>query len=87
MAKRQTRKQLHERIMKASSTKILRRQLQLLAEHSRLKEGITEIPECSKAMALIYCELAKTVCWSLGFFTVVIITLIYLFKRFFAKAT
>lgn len=49
-----------QRIEKASNRKILRRQLQLLAEYSRRPCGTDRIPEASKAMLEIYKELSKT---------------------------
>lgn len=85
MAEQQTRKQMQKRIKLSSNTKILRRQLELLAEYSRLKEGIDAIPECSKAMASIYRELVKAKCWSLGFLTVLSVVLGHFVQRFFVR--
>ena len=50
---------MRQRIEKSSNRKILRRQLQLLAEYSRRPCGTDRIPEVSKAMLEIYKELGK----------------------------
>lgn len=55
----QSRDEMHERIMLASDRKILRRQVELLAEYSHLPIGTSRIPECSCAMARLYPELVK----------------------------
>lgn len=43
----------------ASNKKILRRQLELLAEYSRVSYGQKQIPACSREMAQIYRELVN----------------------------
>lgn len=55
----QTRDDMHVKIERASNRKILRRQVELLAEYSRLPIGIKSIPKCSLAMAKLYPELVK----------------------------
>ena len=52
-------REIRKNIKAASSKSMLRRQLELLAEHSRT-HGIDQIPECSAAMAQIYQELVRT---------------------------
>ena len=69
--KQQSQKEMSERIKSSSNRKILRRQMELLAEYSRTS-GVDHIPECSEAMAKIYQELVKTECRSI-FFSVVLV--------------
>ncbi len=57
----QSREEMHEKIMKASDRKILRRQMELLAEYSRTC-GIERTPESSEAMTSIYKQLLKAEC-------------------------
>lgn len=57
--KKQSRKEMKKRIQEASNKKILRRQMELLAEYSRTS-GIDQIPESSVAMTRLYRELIKT---------------------------
>ena len=54
----QTKEEMHQKIMKASNKKILRRQLELLAEYSRTI-GTDRIPESSEAMVSIQKELIR----------------------------
>lgn len=54
------REQNHEEIRKASNRKILRRQMELLAEYSRLPHAQNKVPEASDTMLKIYKELVKT---------------------------
>lgn len=49
----------HEYIKALSNKEILRKQLELLAEYSRVPEGHEHMAECSKAMVLIYRELIR----------------------------
>lgn len=54
----------HRDIQAASNKEILRKQLELLAEYSRLPEGHEHMAECSIAMVLLYRELARPDnCW------------------------
>lgn len=62
--KKQTQAEMHERIMHSSNRKILRRQVELLAEYSRLPIGTKHIAECSNAMARLYPQLVKAECRS-----------------------
>ena len=57
--KQQSQQEMSEKIKESSNKKILRRQMELLAEYSRTI-GVERIPECSEAMAKIYRELIKT---------------------------
>ena len=57
--KKQTCAELHDKIKHSSNRKILRRQVELLAEYSRLPIGIKRVAECSNAMARLYSELIK----------------------------
>ena len=80
----QSREEMHERIMKASDRKILRRQMELLAEYSRTC-GIERAPEASQVMVCVHKELVKTnriffVRVQIAFFT-----FLYFFKRFAIK--
>lgn len=54
----QTPEEMHKKIQAASKRKILRRQLELLAEYSRTS-GVERIPACSQAMVSLYRELVK----------------------------
>ncbi len=54
------RKQNHRKIVKAGDRKILRKQMELLAEYSRLPYAHEKIPEASAALLDIYRELIKT---------------------------
>lgn len=56
---KQTCAELHDKIKHSSNRKILRRQVELLAEYSRMKIGVDRIPEASYAMARLYSELVK----------------------------
>lgn len=49
----------HENIKAASNKEILRKQLELLAEYSRVPEGHEHMAECSVAMILLYRELTR----------------------------
>lgn len=51
--------EIRQNIEAASNKSILRRQLELLAEHSRTF-GTSQIPECSAAMVQVYRELVRT---------------------------
>lgn len=75
----QSRKEMKKKIMKASKRKILRRQMELLAEYSRTS-GINKIPESSIVMTNVHNELIKA---ERIFFVRLLIAffgLIYLFK-------
>lgn len=54
----QTREEMQKKIMAASNRKILRRQMELLAEYSRTS-GTNKIPASSEAMTSIHKELVK----------------------------
>lgn len=60
----QTQEANHKFIQDSSNKKILRKQLELLAEYSRIPEGAEQIPECSREMVQLYRELVKTECRS-----------------------
>ena len=57
---KQSREEMCRNIQAASNKKILRRQMELLAEYSRLPSGNDKIPECSMVLLEIYRELSKT---------------------------
>lgn len=59
MLKRPTKEGNHKAIQAASNKKILRRQLELLAEYERTPDGNSQIPDCSREMVQIYRELVK----------------------------
>ena len=52
-------KKNHKSIQAASNKEILRKQLELLAEYSRMPEGHEHMAECSIAMILLYRELTR----------------------------
>lgn len=54
--RRKKYEEIHAKIKSSSNKKILRQQLELLAEHSRIC-GIDQIPECSEAMVRVAQEL------------------------------
>lgn len=80
----QSREEMHEKIMKASDRKILRRQMELLAEYSRTC-GIERTPEASREMVCVHKELVKTNRFFFVRFTIVFFTFFYFFKRFAIK--
>lgn len=53
--------QIRKNIEASSNEKILRRQLELLAEYSRT-HGMNQIPECSSAMTRVHRELVLAKC-------------------------
>lgn len=53
-------KKNHRDIRVASNRKILRRQMELLAEYSRMPSGNKNIPKSSRVILEIYRELSKT---------------------------
>ena len=80
----QTRDEMQRNIMEASKRKILRRQLELLAEYSRTC-GIKRIPEASQAMVCVHRELLKAECILFVRFQVAFLAFLYFFKRFAIK--
>lgn len=80
----QTREEMRKKIQDASSKKILRRQMELLAEYSRTS-GVDRIPEASEAMATIHRRLIKTECVFFVRIMVSLFTLLYFFKCFYVK--
>ena len=80
----QSKEEMQERIRKASDQKILRRQMELLAEYSRTC-GIERIPEASQAMVCVHRELLKAERILLVRFTVAFLAFFYFFKRFAIK--
>lgn len=60
----QTREEMHKKIAKASNRKILRRQIELLAEYSRLPCCGGRVPEASEAITEIHKELIKRECFT-----------------------
>lgn len=81
----QTQSNLHTEIRRASNRKILRRQVELLAEYSRLFIGVESIPECSLAMAKLYPELIKAERIAIVRFLVLIGVLFGLLYGFYVK--
>ncbi len=78
------REENHKNIIKSSDRKILRKQMELLAEYSRLPYAHKKIPEASMAMVSIYRELFKTKCFNIALFSVFFIILFSaLYGRFF----
>lgn len=77
----QTREEMHEKIQNASNRKILRRQMELLAEYSRMPDYDKHISKASEAMANIHKELIKRECFA----TVGFIALCYLVVCFAVK--
>lgn len=58
--KEQTREEMRRNIRKASNRKILRRQMELLTEHSRVDyQDSCPMPEASQAIASLHRELIK----------------------------
>lgn len=80
----QSREEMHEKIMKASDRKILRRQMELLAEYSRTC-GVERAPEASQAMICVHKELVKTNRIFFVRIQIVFFTFLYFFKRFAVK--
>ena len=80
----QSRQEMSEKIMKASNRKILRRQMELLAEYSRTC-GVERIPEASQAMVCVHGELLKAECILFVRFQVAFFAILYFFKRFAIK--
>lgn len=80
----QAREEMHKKIMAASNRKILRRQMELLAEHSRTS-GTYEIPAASEAMASIHKELIKTDRTFFVRIMIALFTFTYFFIRFSVK--
>ena len=80
----QPREEMHEKIMKASDRKILRRQIELLAEYSRTC-GTERIPEASQAMVCVHKELVKTKYLFFVRVQIEFFALIYFFKSFLVK--
>jgi len=58
--------EIHAKVRASSNKKILRQQLELLAEHSRIR-GMDQIPQCSEAMVRVYRELNQGICESILF--------------------
>lgn len=81
----QSREEMHEKIMKASDRKILRRQMELLAEYSRIC-GVERAPEASQAMVCVHKELVKTNCIFFVRGQVAFFAFLYFFKRFAVKS-
>ena len=50
--------EIHAKVRASSNKKILRQQLELLTEHSRIR-GMDQIPQCSEAMVRVYREYAN----------------------------
>ena len=76
----QTREEMKKNIQKATKRKILRRQMELLAEYSRTS-GTDKIPESSVAVTAVHNELVKA---ERIFFMRLLITffgLLYLIRR------
>lgn len=80
----QSREEMHEKIMKASDRKILRRQMELLAEYSRTC-GIERAPEASQAMVCVHKELVKTKYLFFVRVQIAFFAFLYFFKRFAVK--
>ena len=77
----QSQEEMNYRIRKASRRKILRRQLELLAEWCRIS-GQEQIPDASKAMISVHKELLKTESLLLVGLIIVFFTLLHSVKRF-----
>lgn len=77
----QSQEEMKYKIRKASRRKILRRQLELLAEWCRVS-GQEQIPEATKAMILVHRELLKIESLLLMCFVIVFFTLLHGVKRF-----
>ena len=76
----QPREEMHEKIMKASDRKILRRQI----EYSRTC-GTERIPEASQAMVCVHKELVKTKYLFFVRVQIAFFAFLYFFKRFVVK--
>ena len=73
--------EMRKRIEKASRRKILRRQIELLAEYSRTS-GTDRIPESSQSLVMVHQELTKTEWICFMRFLIAFFALIYSVKRF-----
>lgn len=80
----QSREEMHEKIIKASERKILRRQMELLAEYSRTC-GTERIPEASQAIVCVHKELVKTKYLFFVRVQIAFFAFLYFFKRFAVK--
>lgn len=80
----QTREEMKRRIEAASSRKILRRQMELLAEYSRTS-GTERIPEASEVMAVVHKRLVKAERITFVRITVALFAFFYCIKRFSVK--
>ncbi len=84
--KLQSIEEMSRAVKKASNRKILRRQMELLAECSRTDyQYFCPIPEASQAIACIHKELIKTEYLLLVRILIVLFGFLYLFKRFAVK--
>ena len=80
----QSREDMQKRIKRASNKKILRRQMELLAEYSRTS-GIDKIPESSEAMVSVHRQLLKAEWIFFMRFLVTLFGFLYLMKSFLIK--
>lgn len=82
----QSGEEIKKKVQKASNRKILRRQLELLAECSRTDyQYLCPIPEASQAIANIHRELSKAERILLVRILIVLLGLLYLLKCFMVK--
>ncbi len=82
----QSREEMRKRIMAASKRKILRRQMELLAEYSRTNyEDDCPIPEASQAMVSVHKELVKAERVLIVRILIAIFGFFYLVKSFSVK--
>lgn len=76
----QTTKEMRQKIAKSSNRKILRRQVELLAEYSRRAGYADRTPEASMAMVSVHKELIIAERIFFVRFLIVFFTILYLFK-------
>ena len=81
---KQTIEEMQRKIQVASNSKILRRQLEMLAEYSRTC-GVDRAPEASQAMVCVHKELVKTNHIFFVRVQVAFFAFLYFFKRFAIK--
>ncbi len=81
---KQTIEEMQRKIQVASNRKILRRQLEMLAEYSRTC-GVDRAPEASQAMASLHRRLVKAESWCFVRFVIALFALLYFCKCFPVK--
>ena len=78
----QSREEMRKRIEEASDRKILRRQMEQLAEYSRVNDYAHRAPEASNAMVSVHKELIKAECIFFVRILIMLFTICHIVKCF-----